>query len=97
MRTAMRSEFIYKQKHKDYAKTLAALVGTGSFTKRMSRPDRGDYKVQYSSTGEKYQLAMVPTTFDEQHRSFFVDQDGKIRVEEQKPATAESPTLKTKR
>ena len=97
MRTAMRSEFLYKKKHNEYARSLASLVGTGSFTKRMSRPDRGDYKVQYSSNGEKYQLVMVPNAFDDQHRSFFVDQDGKIRVEEQKSATAESSLLKTRR
>ena len=97
MRTVMRSEFIYKKKHNEYPKTLATLVGSGSMTKRMARPDRGDYKVQYSSHGDKYQLVMLPTTFDADHRSFFVDQDGKIRVAEQSAATAESPLLKTRR
>ena len=97
MRTVMRSEFLYKKKHNEYPKTLAGLVGSGSMTKRLARPDRGDYTVHYKSSGEKYELAMVPKTFDDQHRSFFADDDGKIRVAEQSAATAESPVLKTKR
>lgn len=97
MRTVMRSEFLYKKKHNEYPKTLAGLVGSGSMTKRLARPDRGDYTVHYKSNGEKYELAMVPKTFDDQHRSFFANDDGKIRVEEQSAATAESPVLKTRR
>lgn len=97
MRTVMRSEFLYKKKHNEYPKTLAGLVGSGSMTKRLARPDRGDYTVRYKSDGEKYELSMIPKTFDDQHRSFFADDDGKIRVAEQSAATAESPVLKTKR
>jgi hypothetical protein len=97
MKTVTRSEFLYKKKHQKYARTLMDLVGSGSFTRRMARPNRGDYTVQYSSNGEKYELTLVPTNFDDQHRSFFVDQDEKIRVEEQHPANAQSPRLNTKK
>jgi hypothetical protein len=97
MKTVMRSEFLYNKKHQKYARTLMDLVGSGSFTRRMARSNRGDYTVHYSSNTEKYELTLVPTNFDDQHRSFFVDQDEKIRVEEQHPATAESPRLDTKK
>src|SRR5579884_2381086 len=70
MRTVLRSEYLYKQKHHQYAKTLADLVGSGSMTKRMARTDRGEYKVRYTSNGEKYDLVLVPATADDQHRSF---------------------------
>jgi opacity protein-like surface antigen len=97
MKTAMRSEFLYNKKHQKYARTLMDLVGSGSFTRRMARPNRGDYTVHYSSNGEKYELTMVPMNFDDQHRSFFVDQDEKIRVDAQQPANAQSPRLDTKK
>lgn len=97
MHTAMRSEFLYKQKHHEYARTLASLVGSGSFTRRMSRPDRGDYTVRYSSNGERYEMTLVPRTFDEQHRSFFVNEEGKIHVEDRRAATAQSAVLDTKK
>jgi hypothetical protein len=97
MRTVMRSEFLYKHKHKEFARSLASLIGSGSFTRRMARPDRGDYTVHYAGNGQSYQLTLVPTSFDDQHRSFFADQDGKIRVDAQQPASAQSPLLNTKK
>lgn len=93
MKTVMRSEFLYKQKHKQYARSLMDLVGSSSMTRRMARPDRGDYTVRYSGNGEGCQLTLVPKNFDEQHRSFFADQDGTIRVDAQKAATAQSEPL----
>jgi len=97
MKTVIRSQFLYKKKHQKYARTLMDLVGSSSFTRRMARTDRGDYTVHFSSNGEKYELTLVPTNFDDQHRSFFVDQDEKIRVEEQRPANVQSPLLNTRR
>jgi len=97
MKTVMRSAFLYKKKHQKYPRTLMDLVGSGSFTRRMARTNRGDYTVHYTSNGEKYELTLVPTNFDDQHRSFFVDQDEKIRVEEQRPANVQSALLNTRK
>ncbi|MBV8207737.1 MAG: hypothetical protein JO041_13170 [Acidobacteria bacterium] len=97
MRTVMRSEFLYRQKHKEFARTLALLVGSGSFTRRMARTDRGDYTVRYSGNGQDYGLSLVPAAYDDQHRAFYVDQDGTIRAQEGRPANAQSPALLPKR
>src|ERR1700687_3271851 len=41
MRTVLRAQKIYYKKNNKYAASLADLVHTGSFTKRMVNPDRG--------------------------------------------------------
>jgi ABC-type oligopeptide transport system substrate-binding subunit len=94
MRTVLTAEKLYKKKHGGYATSLASLVGTGSFTKRMASPDRGDYKVGFRGTAEKFSLTMEPKQFDVAHRAFFADETGAIRAEDDKPATASSPVLK---
>jgi hypothetical protein len=94
MRNLNRAQFLYKKKHGAYATTLQGLVNTGSFTRRMVKPERGDYTVQFHCTGKDYWLEMVPKQFDADHRAFFSDDSGVIRVESDKPATASSPKLK---
>ncbi len=95
MRTALRAEKLYKKRHDKYAESLAALAGTGSFTKRMARTtDRGDYTVSFHPKKEGYSLSMIPKQYDAQHRAFYAEEDGVIRAEEGKPADAESPKLK---
>jgi len=94
MRTVAYSQRQYKKKYGHYATTLAELVHTGSFTKRMATTDRGAYSVQFHGKPDAYSLTMVPKQFDADHRSFYSDETAKIRVEEDKPATAESPLLK---
>ena len=42
MRTVIRAQQQYKKKNDKYASTLADLVHTGSFTRRMTQTDRGD-------------------------------------------------------
>jgi hypothetical protein len=37
---------------------------------------------------------MIPKQYDDQHRAFYAEEDGVIRAEEGKPATADSPKLK---
>ncbi len=94
MRTVVTAQKNYKAKHNVYATSLQALVGTGSITKRtVASNKRGDYTAAFSGTAEKYKLTMTPDAQDATHRSFFVDETGKIRGEEDKPATAESPTV----
>src|SRR5437879_11777754 len=45
MRTVLPAEKLYKTKNNHFATSLADLVHTGSFTRRMVNPDRGDYTV----------------------------------------------------
>jgi len=92
--TVASSQRQYKKKYSHYATTLAELVHTGSFTKRMSATDRGAYLVEFHGKPEAYWLTLIPKQFDAEHRSFFTDETGKIRVEEDKPASVESPLLK---
>ena len=73
------------------------LAKTGSFTRRMaSSTDRGDYTVKFHPHKDKdtFEITMVPKQQDPQHRSFFSDQEGKIRGDEQKEADESSVVLK---
>jgi len=94
MRTVVYAQKDYKKKHGEYATSLAALVHSGSFTKRMATTDRGAYTVQFHGKPTGYSLALTPKQFAPDQRAFYVDETGKIRVEEDKPATMESPLLK---
>lgn len=93
-RTVFGAEREYKKKHGAYAKSLAALVGNGSFTRRMATTDRGDYTVHFSATGQGFSVGMVPKTFDAEHRAFYLNESGTVRVEADKPASPQSPPLK---
>ena len=94
MRTVVNAQKNYKKKYGQYATSLAALVHSGSFTRRMANTDRGAYTVDFHGKPESYWLVLIPKQFDPDHRAFYVDETGKIRVEEDKPATAESPLLR---
>ncbi len=94
MRTVGTAQHAYKKKHGAYATSLAALVGSGSFTRRMVSTDRGDYTVKFASTGQNFSLSLTPKSFDAAHRAFFMDDTGTIRAEESKPATASSEPVK---
>ncbi|ABF41350.1 hypothetical protein Acid345_2349 [Candidatus Koribacter versatilis Ellin345] len=94
MRTVVTAQKNFKAKHSAYATSLPALAGTGSITRRtVASNKRGDYTVGFSGTAENYKLTMTPETVDGTHRAFFVDATGKIRGEEDKAATVESPTI----
>ncbi len=96
MRTFLRAQRIYKRKNNHYATSLMELTKTGSFTRRMASTDRGDYTVKFRDQKDKdeFEITMVPKQEDATHRSFFSDQEGKIRVNEQGEATEDSPPLK---
>jgi hypothetical protein len=96
MRTLLYAQRVYHKKHAAYATSLAELVGSSSFTRRMINPERGDYTVHFTSTnaGKNFLVSMVPKQFDAAHRAFFADETGAIRVENDQPATALSPKLK---
>ena len=96
MRTFLRAQRIYKKKNSHYATSLLELAKTGSFTRRMVSTERGDYTVKFRARKDKdtFEVTMVPKQLDATHRSFFSDQEGKIRADEQKEADESSEVLK---
>jgi hypothetical protein len=96
MRTFLRAQRIYKRKYAHYATTLLDLTKTGSFTRRMAGTDRGEYIVKFRPHKEKdtFEITLAPKLLDPTHRSFFSDDQGKIRGDETKEADAESEVLK---
>lgn len=95
MRTAVMAQRLYFKKHGAYAGSLSALAGHGSFTRRMTNPDRGAYHVSFRGSKARYELQLTPREFAPDRRAFYVDQTGIFHVEEDKPATAGSPKLTT--
>ena len=94
MRTVLRAQKVYKKKNDKFAASLADLVHTGSFTKRMVNPDRGDYSVGFRPNKDGFDLTLTPKQLDAEHRSFYADEDGMIHGDDQAPATDKSPVVK---
>ncbi len=94
MRTVLRAQKIYKKKNDKFAPSLSALVHTGSFTRRMVNPDRGDYSVGFRPNKGGFDLTLTPKQLDAEHRSFYADEDGQIHADDQGPATEKSPVVK---
>jgi hypothetical protein len=94
MRTAVRAQHQYEKKTGKYATSLSQLVHTGTFTRRMTETDRGDYTVGFRSHKDGYELTLTPKQLDANHRSFYTNQDGVIHVDEEKAATEDSPQVK---
>lgn len=95
MRVVLRAEREYKKRHNKFADSLQALAGTGSLTKRMARStERGDYTVGFRSQKDGFVLIMTPKQLDQQHRSFYAEEDGVIHGDDQKPADLSSPKVK---
>ena len=94
MRTVLRAQKIYYKKNNKYATSLADLVHTGSFTKRMVNPDRGDYSVGFRPNKDGFELTLTPKQLDAEHRSFYADEDNQIHADDQAPATEKSPIVK---
>ena len=91
IRTLIDAQRAYKKKHAKYATSLLQLVGSQSFTRRMTKTDRGEYTVMFKPG---YSVALTPKKFDAEHRAFYADEDGVIKVDVEQPATAASPVLK---
>ena len=94
MRGVIRAQKQFNKQYGHYATTLNELVHTGSFTKRMVNPDRGDYTVGFKGKKDSYVLTMMPKTLDATRRSFYANEDGKIHADDSKPADANSPVLR---
>jgi hypothetical protein len=94
MRTLIRAQHQYQKKNDKYAASLSQLVHTGTFTRRMTQTDRGDYTVGFRPRKDGYELTLTPKQLDPQHRSFYADDDGVIHADEEKAATEDSPAVK---
>jgi hypothetical protein len=93
VRVVMRAQSHFNKQYGHYATSLAELVHTGTFTKRMVNPDRGDYTVGFKGKKDGFVLTMIPQNLDAEHRSFYAEEDGKIHADEEKPANADSPVI----
>jgi len=93
MRTVLRAQHLYKKKYDKYATSLAALVHTGSFTKRMTNTERGDYTVSFRTHKDGFELTLTPKQMDATHRSFYAEESGVIHAEEDKAADENSPKV----
>jgi hypothetical protein len=94
MRVVIRAENQFNKQYGHYALTLRELVHSGTFTQRMTNPERGDYTVSYKGKKDSYVLTMTPRSLDATHRSFYAEDDGKIHADESKPADGDSPVVK---
>jgi len=94
MRVVLRAQHHFQKQYGHFATNLAELVHTGSFTKRMVNPDRGDYTVHFKGKEDSFMLSMTPQHQDAQHRSFYAEDDGKIHADEEKAANEDSPVVK---
>jgi hypothetical protein len=94
MRVVIRAQRRFNKQYGHFATTLAELVHSGSFTKRMVNPDRGDYTAGFKGKNDSFVLTMTPKNLDAQHRSFYAEDDAKIHADEGKAASADSPVVK---
>ena len=94
MRVVLRAQRQFNKQYNHFATSLAELVHSGSFTKRMVNPDRGDYTASFKGKADSFVLTMTPKALDAQHRSFYAEDDMKIHADESKPADGDSPVVK---
>lgn len=94
MRVVIRAQRQFNKQYNHFATSLNDLVHSGTFTKRMVNPDRGDYTVDFHGKKDSYILTMMPKQLDATHRSFYAEDDGKIRADEEKLADSKSSILK---
>jgi hypothetical protein len=94
MRVVLRAQHRFQKQYDHFATSLNELVHSGSFTKRMVDPDRGDYLAGFKGKKDSFILTMTPQHLDAEHRSFYAEDDGKIHAEEDKPAGPDSPIVK---
>ena len=89
-----RAQHRFQTQYGHFATSLAELVHSGSFTKRMVDPHRGDYTAAFKGKKDSFILTMTPNHLDAEHRSFYAEDDGKIHGDEEEPADASSPIVK---
>ncbi len=94
MHVVLRAQRQFNKQYGHFATSLAELVHSGSFTKRMVDPNRGDYTASFKGRKDSFILTMTPKNLDAQHRSFYAEDDGKIHGDETKPADGSSPVVR---
>jgi hypothetical protein len=94
MRVVLRAQRQFNKQYDHFATTLAELVHSGTFTKRMVNTNRGDYTASFAGKKESFVLTMTPKQLDAQHRSFYAEDDFKIHADETKAADENSPVVK---
>jgi hypothetical protein len=96
MTVVLRAQHHFQKQYGHYAMSLAELVHTGTFTKRMVDPNRSDYTAHFKGKekDDSFVLTMTPQHQDAQHRSFYAEDDGKIHADEEKAADGDSPVVK---
>jgi hypothetical protein len=94
MHVVLRAQRQFNRQYGHFATSLAELVHSGSFTKRMVDPNRGDYTASFNGKKDSFILTMTPKNLDAQHRSFYAEDDGKIHGDETKPADGSSPVVR---
>jgi hypothetical protein len=94
MRVVLRAQREFSKKYDHFATSFAELVHSGTFTKRMVNPDRGDYTASFKGKKDSFVLTMTPKHLDAQHRSFYAEEDYKIHADEEKAADGNSPIVK---
>ena len=94
MRVVLRAQRQFQKQYGHFALSLTDLVHSGSFTKRMVDPNRGDYTAGFKGKNDSFILTMTPRQLDAQHRSFYAEDDGKIHADEEKLADQNSPVVK---
>lgn len=94
MRVVVRAQKQFNKQYGHFATTLPELVHSGTFTRRMVNPDRGDYTASFKGKKDSYVLTMTPNHMDADHRSFYAEDDGKIHADAEKPADDKSPLVK---
>jgi hypothetical protein len=94
MRVVLRAQRQFNKQYDHFATTLAELVHSGTFTKRMVDPHRGDYTASFQGKKDSFVLTMTPRQLDAEHRSFYAEDDFKIHADETKLADENSPVVK---
>jgi hypothetical protein len=94
MRGVVRAQKLFNKQYGHFATSLNELVHTGSFTKRMVNPNRGDYTVGFKGKKDSYVVTMMPKVLDATHRSFYADEEGKIHADDSKGADKDSPVVR---
>jgi len=94
MRVVLRAQRQFNKQYGHYATSLPELVHSGSFTKRMVNPDRGDYTSSFKGKKDSFILTMSPQQLDPLHRSFYAEDDGKIHADDSHPADPNSPVVR---
>ena len=94
MRVVLRAQRQFNKQYDHFATTLGELVHSGTFTKRMVDPHRGDYTASFQGKKDSFVLTMTPKQLDASHRSFYAEDDFKIHADESKAADENSPVVK---